>query len=237
MTEWAYHQRGALAYVIELWDLFEKLGITRKKPFVDHYVQLERKDFHALARLDRELNEGRVFKRWRKVTHPQLGEVEVGGFDPRVGIWNPPLSKLGETCAKQSAAFLRVAALGPRLAVEVVATEKLGAGHTRVEVRVVNHGYLGSYGIPSARALPVAEPLRLTVEGPRRVAPSEVVVELGHLEGWGRGLHHGVSVFMPWTRGNVNEKFVTLVVEGTGLLRVKVGSSRVGYLTTEVVID
>jgi hypothetical protein len=52
ITEWAYHQRGALAYVIELWDLFKQLGIERKKPFVDHYAQLERKDFHALARLD-----------------------------------------------------------------------------------------------------------------------------------------------------------------------------------------
>ncbi len=119
ISDWAYHQRGCLAYVVELWDLFKQLGIERKKPFVDHYVQLDRKDFHALAKLDREQNQGRVFKRWRKVAHPQLGEVEVGGFDARVGIWNPPYEKLPETCATQSAAFLRVAALVPRVTVEV----------------------------------------------------------------------------------------------------------------------
>ena len=113
ITDWAYNQRGCIAYVIELWDLFKQIGMERKKPFVDHYVQLERKDFHALAKLDRERNQGRVFKRWRKVSHPQLGEVEVGGFDGRVGIWNPPYEELAETCATQSAAFLRVAALVP----------------------------------------------------------------------------------------------------------------------------
>jgi hypothetical protein len=234
ITEWAYHQRGALAYVIELWDLFKQLGIERKKPFVDHYAQLERKDFHALARLDREVNEGRMFRRWREVDHPQLGKVEVGGFDARVGIWNPPLSRLADTCATQSAAFLRVAALGPRLTLEVVKKERLGTGHTRVEIRVANRGYLGTCGIPSARKLPISEPLRLTTEGAKLVAPAESITEIGHLDGWGQGLHNGASIFMPWTRGNVHEKFVTLVAEGNGRLRVKVGSCRVGYQTLEV---
>ena len=236
ITEWAYHQRGALAYVIELWDLFAQLGITRKKPFVDHYSQLERKDFLTLAKLDREQNQGRVFKRWRKVVHPQLGEVEVGGFDGRVGIWNPPYEKLAETCATQSAAFLRVAALVPQVTVEVVKNEQVGTGHTRVEIRVANRGYLGTYGLPSARRLPLSEPLRVTTtgKGVTPVAPAESIIEIGHLDGWGQGLNNGASIFMPWTRGNVHEKFVTLVAEGKGKLQVKVGSCRVGYLTAEV---
>jgi hypothetical protein len=236
ITEWAYHQRGTLAYVIELWDLFAQLGIARKKPFVDHYSQLERKDFLALAKLDREENAGRVFKRWRKVAHPQLGEVEVGGFDGRVGIWNPPYEKLGETCATQSAAFLRVAALVPQVTLEVVKREKVGGAHTRVELRVANRGYLGTCGLPSARKLPLSEPLRLTTagKGVTLVAPAESVVEIGHLDGWGAGLYGGASIFMPWTRGNAHERFVTLVAEGKGTLSVCVGSCRVGYLTVDV---
>ncbi len=78
------------------------------------------------------------------------------------------------------------------------------------------------------------EPLRLTVDGARIVAPAERVVELGHLDGWGRGLNHGPSLFLPWTRGNSNERFVTVVAEGPGPLRVRVGSSRVGYLSVEI---
>src|SRR5258705_1598674 len=49
LTDYAYHQRGCLAYVIELWDLFTQIGIEQKKPFVDVYTRFERKDYVALA--------------------------------------------------------------------------------------------------------------------------------------------------------------------------------------------
>lgn len=240
MADFAYHQRGALAYVVELWDLFKQLGIERKKPFVDHYAKLTRKDMRALAEFDRTHNAGRLFKAWRKVRHPQLGEVEVGGFDPRVGIWNPPLERLGETCKAQSAAFLRVAALAPRVGLEVVKQERgTAGGPMRIELRLVNRGYLGTCGLPSAKELPHAEPLRLSVacEGDvKLLAPTEAVLELGHLEGWGAGLYGGPSVFAPWTRGNSHERFVTLVAEGTGTLHVRVGSCRVGERTLSITV-
>ena len=229
LTDYAYHQRGALAYVVELWDIFKQLGIERKKPFVDHYSKFSRKDMRALAEFDRTHNAGRLFGTWRKAQHPQLGEVEIGGFDPRVGIWNPPYERLPETCASQSAAFLRVAALVPRISLGVVSQVKAD-GHTRIELRVANHGYLGSVGVPSAKAVPHAEPLRLTARGDglTLLAPTEAVVQIGHLDGWGGGLYGGPSVFSPWTRGNGHERFVTLLVAGSGTLQVELTSCRVG---------
>jgi hypothetical protein len=176
-----------------------------------------------------------VFGRWKRVTHPQLGEVEVNGFDPRVGLWNPPYERLAETCRTQSAAFLRVAALVPRVLIEVVTQHRTGA-YTRIDLRIANRGYLATFGLPSAKKLSHSEPLRLTAsgDGAKVVAPVESVVEIGHLDGWGAGLYGGPSIFMPWTRGNGHERFVTLVAEGTGTLRVKVGSCRVGYQTVVV---
>lgn len=240
LTEYAYHQRGALAYVIELWDIFHQIGVEPKKPFVDVYTKLDRKDFIALAKWDREVNKGRVFKAWRKCRHPQLGDVEVGGLDLRVGISNPPFEKLGEVCERHSAAFLRVAALVPRVGVEVVKRDVLGKNLTRIELRIVNRGYLGTYGLNSAKKLPHVEPLRLTTEcrGDLQVgSPREAVIEIGHLDGWGRGLYNGPAFFAPWTRGNVHEKFATLVVEGRGTLTVNVGSCRVGTTRVEIAID
>jgi len=235
LSDYAYHQRGALAYVVELWDLFKQLGIERKKPFVDHYVKFARKDMRALAEFDRQHNAGRIFGTWTTFMHPQLGKVELGGFDPRVGIWNPPYERLAETCAAQSAAFLRVAALAPRISFTVVERQRVD-GHTRVEVRVANHGYLASYGLPSAKSLPHAEPLRLSVrgEGVTLLAPATPRLEIGHLEGWGGGLYGGPSVFSPWTRGNAHERFVTLVVAGSGTLHLELSSCRVGVQTLAV---
>jgi hypothetical protein len=236
LTDYAYHQRGCIAYVVELWDLFKQIGVEPKKPFVDVYNKLDRKDFVTLAKWDREVNKGRIFKSWRKVKHPQLGEVEVGGLDLRVGISNPPYEKLAELCEQQSAAFLRVAALVPRVIVEVVKQEKMQGNFTQIELRVSNKGYLGTYGLSSAKKLPLSEPLRATIEteGVKVSAPAETVIDIGHLDGWGRGLYNGVNIFFPWTRGNVHEKFVTLVAEGRGRLKVRVGSTRVGYRTLEI---
>jgi hypothetical protein len=221
----------ALAYVIELWDLFTQVGVERKKPFVDVYSRFDRKDYVALAKWDREVNKGRVFKSWRKATHPQLGEVEVGGLDNRVGISNPPYEMIAKVCEQHSAAFLRVAALVPRVAIEKVSQERLGGGLTRIELRIANKGYLATYGLGSAKDLPLSEPLRLTTQGQgvEVTAPVESVLEIGHLQGWGSGLYAGANVFFPWTRGNPNERFVTLVVRGAGKLSVRVGSARVGY--------
>lgn len=239
LSDYAYHQRGALAYVVELWDIFQQLGIERRKPFVEHYSKLTRPQMRKLAAFDRQHNGGRIFKDWRRVQHPQLGTVEVGGFDPRVGIWNPPYERLAETCAGQSAAFLRVAALLPRLSLSVVEQQPVEGGLTRLKLRVANHGYLPSYGVPSAKDLPHCEPLRLRAhgEGLRVLTPAEAVVEIGHLAGWGGGLYGSSNAFSPWTSGNRHERVVTLLVAGKGRLQVSLASCRAGTLALDIDIS
>jgi hypothetical protein len=237
LSSYAYNLRGALAYVVELWDLFHQLGIPRMKPFVDHYSKFTREDARALAAFDREHNAGRIFKRWRRVEHPQLGPVEVGGFDPRVGIWNPPYERLAEVCATQSAAFLRVAALVPRIELELVSRHTDAAGTTRLELRARNLGYLGSAGLASAKALGHAEPLRLSIApgpGVQLLAPAQTVAEIGHLDGWGRGLHNGANSYAPWTRGSGNERCVGVVLQGTGEVEFRLESCRAGTWTLRV---
>lgn len=235
LSDYAYHQRGALAYVVELWDLFHQLGLERKKPFVDHYSKFGRAEMRKLAAFDRAQNGGRIFGTWKKVQHPQLGEVETGGFDPRIGIWNPPFERLSQTCAEQSAAFLRVASLLPRLTLTLLGQHDEG-DHLRLELRVANHGYLASYGVPSAKDLPHCEPLRLRAQGDglELLSPAERVVNIGHLAGWGRGIHGDV---LPWSQGNGHERMVTLRVRGRGTLRVEVASCRSGTLVLEVAVD
>ena len=154
----------------------------------------------------------------------------------RVGISNPPYEKLDEVCRQHSATTMRVASLLPAITLEVTATERLSAGVTRIELCVSNAGYLGSHGISSAKKLSHVEPLRLTVEGDgvALAAPANAVAQLGHLEGWGQGPHGGYMIALPWTRGSSNERAVSLVVKGTGQLKVKVGSCRVGFKTLAI---
>jgi hypothetical protein len=232
LTDYAYMQRGAIAYVCELWDLFARLGIPRKKPFVDHYTQLTREDFVRLGQWDAEHNAGRILRPWRPFVHPQLGVVEVGGVDPRVGIWNPPLDLLGEVCARQAAAFLRVAAMAPSVEITHASAEPLGDRLHRVMVTVENRGYLPTFILASARTLSWNEALHATLStnGCVIVGDHPARRDLGHLEGWGRGLHGHASLFFLRSRGNTGARHLEWIVRGHGQVTVRVEGCRVGFV-------
>ena len=239
LSDYAYNQRGALAYVIELWDLFKRLGMERPPKFAQYYERVSRSDLVKLAWWDRDENDGRSFPPWRPFDHPQLGRVEVGGFDPRVGIWNPPLHELAALCSTQSDVFLRVAALAPRLRIAAIDRRVLPGGITRVEVQIQNDGYLGSYGMPSAKKLDFNEPVYATAkaDGCELVDPGAAHQILGHLDGWGHGLHTGQNLpAYPGTRGNTHTAWASYLVRGTGALELRIGSCRAGFVTARVAL-
>lgn len=235
LSDFAYHQRGCIAYVCELWDLFRQVGMARPKRFCDHYTHATRDDLLNLARWDAEHNESRIHRPWKAARHPQLGEVEVGGFDPRVGIWNPPPDRIGDVCARQASAFFRVAALTPRVSLDP-RLEGLSNGHFRLQVAVENHGYLPSCVLDSARDLPHSEAPWLAIEtqgavdvvGPRRV-------RLDHLDGWGRGLASRDHVMhIPRSRGSSSRRVVEWTVSGSGSVSVSLYSPRLGTVQRRV---
>jgi hypothetical protein len=236
LSDYAYNQRGALAYVIELWDLFKRIGVEKPARFVEYYERFSRGDLVKLAWWDRDENDGRCFPPWRPFEHPQLGRVEIGGIDPRIGIWNPPLHELPALCASQAQVFVRLAALAPRVRIAETNRYALPGGLVRVEVKVVNDGYLGSYGPPSAKKLDFNEPLYAIAKG-ELVDPGTAYQQLGHVDGWGHGLHTGANLpAYPGTRGNTNSAWATYLVRGTGALELEIGSCRTGFVTTRIAL-
>lgn len=234
LLDFTYHQRGCLTWVCELWDLFEQVGLPKQKRFVDRYTHLSREDIEAIAAWDRESNESKVVRPWRKVEHDQLGDVEVGGLDPRFGLWNPPTTLLAGICGAQSELFLRTVAMLPRL--EISAT----AGENCVEVTVCNVGYLPTHGLDVGAGLAWNEAPYLDVlsDGSIEVLPSERHRKIGHLDGWGRGLHGGFgALYFSRSHGNRNTRTFRVHPRGKGTLKFRAGSSRVGYVQCEWVAE
>jgi hypothetical protein len=238
MADYGYHQRGCIAYVCELWDIFNQLGFQRKKPFIDNYSHLSHEQLEQLGRWDQEHNHSRVVRPWVRCEHPQLGSVEVGGVDPRVGIVNPPYERLAEVCGRQSATFLRVASLSPKLAFAKIESEPLAEGLTRLWVTVENQGYLPTYVLDSSRGLSWNEGLHLEAtaeEGVTLGAPEDARREIGHLQGWGRGLYHGAfALYHQRSLGSVSRKTVSLLAKGKGTLRLRLSCPRTGSIEQRV---
>ena len=231
ITDFIYHTRGAIAYACELWDLFARLGIERRKPFVEHYTRLTRENLLALAKFDREKNQKRIFRGWQRFRHPQLGEVEIGGTVSTVGLSNPSYEMIADIGQRQAAMYLRVAAMAPAL--EMQARHANG----RIEVEVANAGYLPTYVLDSAKKLSLDARVFVEVEplGGATIDPRDARTEIGHLEGWGRGLYNQY-IFYQRSRGSVSRRTVSIPVQGRGKVRVRAKGLRVGEVVQEITV-
>ena len=92
--DFGYFQYGAIWYGDEIWN-----GGREKDYNNDGKVD----EYEALRFCDEEYG-GKCFKPWTKFNHPQLGEVEIGGMNPKFWSQNPPAEWL-EKWARNEAMF------------------------------------------------------------------------------------------------------------------------------------
>lgn len=87
--EWMYEHRGVFAWTTEIWSPQRQAGITDYKYidwFREHPVE---HDIQMLKWSDEKLG-GRGHVDWYAFEHPQLGQVELGGWDSIYAFRNPP---------------------------------------------------------------------------------------------------------------------------------------------------
>jgi hypothetical protein len=89
--DWGYFQFGAIWYGDELWN-GGRVKDYNNDGRVDEYEQLRWVDEEA---------GGKLFFPWTKAQHPTLGEVEIGGYNPKFFSSNPPTSLLDEWARKE----------------------------------------------------------------------------------------------------------------------------------------
>ncbi|MEM1072344.1 MAG: M14 family zinc carboxypeptidase [Planctomycetota bacterium] len=110
-------------------------------------------DARWLAWIDERAQGG--FVEWQPFDHPQLGSVEIGGFEPGVRV-NPPEAyrdKLAEQQAEFAAAVLDML---PRVQIGDPTVERVGGGIWRIGLTITNTGDLptkSAIGV-KARRLP-----------------------------------------------------------------------------------
>jgi len=145
--DWAYLHTGAFAFTIELWNVAERAGVQIDNPANFHFMGgMSDAQLKQVLDWSDQHPQHKGFKDWTPVDHPQLGPVEVGGWD-RIGFWqNPPASELEAECEKNFRFVLDLANTVPQLGPVEVDTKLLGPGVWQVTVAVSNEGYLPTSG-------------------------------------------------------------------------------------------
>jgi hypothetical protein len=241
VDDWAYEHRGLVAYTMELWDLDARAGIRGYAQVgVGGLLRRSEEDLarDELARLawnDRVLG-GAGFLPWRPFEHPQLGAVEIGGWDPKFVRQNPPPALLPEECRRAVDFALCLARATPRLSLGPARVDALGPGTYRVRAHVRNEGYLPTSATRVAVESRITRPVRVALELPPGAAvrdgPPER--EVGEIDGY------GCARPGPWgpPAQADSERWVDFVVTAPpgGRVRLRAEHARAGTAVAEVVL-
>ncbi len=238
-SEWAYEEKGILTFGTELWDPYTAAGLTKPGFYPlrawgedDYIALLAWADAHAAT-----IQKPPAYVDWATMMHPQLGEVEVGGWN---NIWffrNPPGDLLEAECVKNTRFSVRAALCAPRVGFALVLVEPLGADLHRVTVVVENAGYLPTNVTRQAMLMHVAPPVTvsLAVAG-GTLELNDAVQTLGHLA----GRSERRTAYSPWADewGTPRKQAQWLVRGGAEtVLTLTAGTPRAGTVTTTITLD
>lgn len=193
--DFAYDQLGILCYATELWDLAAQAGLPKRS--MQETMQLtesqREEDGLKLLKWNDEVLSGQGFVDWRRFEHPELGEVEIGGWLPKTVRQNPPLQLLAEECEKNMQFSLVQAATLPRVVITEAGLTKIAEDTFRLTAVVENAGYLRTSGSVQAEKNRLAKPVTVEVLLPEegQVLSVPLKHDLGHLSGFAEQLSSG----------------------------------------------
>ena len=178
-----YGQLGIVCFVTELWDVYAEAGIEKDWFFLTQ--ELPEEDSLKLLKWNDEQLKGEAFVEWTPFDHPQLGEVEIGGWRRLYMFRNPPAHMLEEMCRKNAGFTLKHAAAAPEVHIGDVEVEALGDGVYRVRAVVENWGYLSTNLTEQAKRVEAAKPVMARIELGEglELADVKAEIELGDLAG------------------------------------------------------
>jgi murein tripeptide amidase MpaA len=211
--DWVYEHLGLFSWVVEIWSPMREAGITDYK-YIDWFRDHPIADDLKLIRWSDEKLGGIAHVPWKPFDHPDLGKVEIGGWNRFHAFSNPPPAFLEKELARFPKWLIWQALISPRLAKVHADAELLTPDTWKITLVLQNEGWLPTYVSKRALARKTVRGIIVDVRLPdgATLAAGKAHDEHGQLEG--RAYKHtGVSF---WPERNITDDRVKLewVVRG-----------------------
>lgn len=235
LSDLTFEVMGIPSFMLELWNVYDAAGTERPKAF--HFAAKdEEKDLAVLRWADREL-EPKAYVNWTPVNHPQLGKVEVGGWNWIYVERNPPECYLFEQSEAAASFTIKLAKTLPKLMIKEVNVKQLEKSIYKVDAVIGNAGYLPTYLTAQALEVSAASPVKAeleSIEGDFEIECSTHPDHIGHLEGrFGRDAEWSRDRAM-WKPTERRVQWVLRRKTERVVLRLKVSSDRSGTVRKEI---
>jgi len=162
--DWLYGARGIVTFSNELWTSFDYFRRQREEG------EARTRDRGITYRFDKLLlfEEGVV--PWKKYSHPQYGEIEVGGFK-KAWTRTAPSFLLEDMCHRNMAFTLFHLYHTPKVEVDSISTKQLSGGLTEVTAVVKNTRVIPTHTMQDVRNK-ITRPDWIKIEGGKVIAAS-----------------------------------------------------------------
>ncbi|HEX7329567.1 MAG TPA: M14 family metallopeptidase [Casimicrobiaceae bacterium] len=236
--DWIYEHLGLFSWVVEIWSPMREAGITNYK-YIDWFRDHPIGDDLTLFRWSEEKLGGAAHHGWKPFDHPQLGRVEIGGWDRFHAFSNPPLSRLAAEVERFPRWILWQALCSPRLELVHAGAAPIGDGTWKITLVVQNTGWLPTYVTKRALARKTVRGVIVEVALP----PGAALVagkqrdDAGQLEGKS-SKHTGVS-FWPDYEVTDSRRKLEWVVRGTSgdVVGITAHHERAGLVRASITLE
>lgn len=233
--DWIYEHLGQFFWTVEIWAPVKEAGVEGYH-FIDWYREHPPEDDLKLLRWsDRELD-GAGYVAWYPFEHPQLGPVELGGWNKLACFRNPPAKYL-EREVRRFPQWLAWQALTlPRLEVFRAEAQRLGPDTWKVRLAVQNTGYLPSYVTKRALERKVVRGVVYEIALPDGAAilAGKARHEGGQLEGRANKVSLQAFLPAPEITGDRGQCEWTIRAQPGGVARLTARHERAGRVQVDV---
>lgn len=222
--DFGYFYYGSVWYGDELWN-----GGAMK----DYDKDGQYDEYDGLM-WDDEANQRQGFKPWTKMTHSQLGEVEIGGFHPKFFAQNGPAWQLENWISKQSLFNLAMAKELPQIELKDVTVKTLPNREYEIKVKWTNSGKL-PVAMEQAKLVKIVQEDRVTLDIDKALLKgfeaAKVTITQPTL--------YDKTIYAGYTKASEQKEAtfrVKLNQSGSIKAKIKLSSTRGGYKEKEIVI-
>ena len=218
--DFCHYCLGIPAITIECWDPEQRAGLPMKYPVLNEPTEKERteREQKILKWMDENLTESEGFMPWTHFDHPQLGDVEIGGFNIKFVLQNPPVKFLEEEIDKHIRYMFRAVRALPRLSFDKAEAVKLADGLYQVKAVIGNRGFMSSYSFKEGLKSPQVPEITVTLSGAESFTEGKEKTKIGHLGGYGN------TDYMSWNFPATTIETVPTCKEVRYIVKAQAGS-------------
>jgi hypothetical protein len=183
-SDWMYEFRGTYGWTTEIWNVQRQAGVTVPDSPLEWFREHPIEDDFAIMKWNDEQLDGKGYVEWYEYDHPQLGKVELGGWNFMYTWRNPPHHLLEKEIAPLVDFAIYGCLVSPKLELHTVEVQSIDDMH-HIRLVLQNTGWLPTNVTQKALQMKVVRELEVDIALPNgaKLVMGKEKTMLGQLAG------------------------------------------------------